>query len=165
MDELEPIESHLRDDDPPDDAVLLLRGGPVTVEKLVEHAARQLRDFSLRGVPMASVSVDGTVGEWTAEALLRDRLWSRSKYSTARVGEVRDAGFEILPTHATPHFDIVLDDASMAEASGGYRVVGTATSGQASQTPAQKRKWPARPSRRCFGDWTTAARSSTSRRW
>lgn len=116
MDELEPIESHLRDDDPPDDAVLLLRGGPVTVEKLVEHAARQLREFSLRSAPMASISVDGTVGDWTAEALLRDRLWSRSKYSTAMVGRVRNAGFEILPTHSLPHFDIVLAEASLDEA-------------------------------------------------
>lgn len=116
MVDLEPIEAHFRGESAPDDAVLLLRGGPVTVEKLVEHAARQLREFSFRGLPMASISVDGTVDDWTAEVLLRERLWSRSQYATAPAGRVREAGFEILPTHRSPHFDIVLDDASSAEA-------------------------------------------------
>jgi len=39
-----PIEEHLRADDPPSDAVLLIRGGPLAAEKLVEHALRQARD-------------------------------------------------------------------------------------------------------------------------
>ena len=44
--DLEPIETHLRDEDAPDDVVVLLPGGPMVVEKLVEHAFRQMRDFS-----------------------------------------------------------------------------------------------------------------------
>ncbi len=123
--ELEPIELHLRSDALPDDAVLLLRGGPITVEKLAEHAARQMREFSWNQEPMASVSVDGTVAGWTAELLLRERLWSRSQFATATVGEVRAAGLVVLSTHAAPHFDIVLGDASLAEAARLVAIFGT----------------------------------------
>lgn len=114
--ELEPIEGHLRAHDVGDDTLLLIRGGPLTVEKLVEHARRQAREFSLRGAPMASISVDGLVAGWTVELVLRERMWSRSQFATATAGVVRGAGFEVLPTHNAPHFDIVLAEASDAEA-------------------------------------------------
>lgn len=114
--DLEPIEGHVRSHDIGDDTVLLIRGGPLTVEKLVEHARRQAREFSLRGAPMASISVDGLVGGWTLELVLRERMWSRSQFAPARAGAVRDAGFEVLPTHHAPHFDIVLAEATDAEA-------------------------------------------------
>lgn len=123
--ELEPIELHLRSDSLPDDAVLLLRGGPVTVEKLAERAARQVREFGWNQKAMASVSVDGTVAGWTAELLLRERMWSRSQFATATVVQVRAAGFVVLPTHAAPHFDIVLGDASLAEAARLVAIFGT----------------------------------------
>jgi hypothetical protein len=38
--QLEPIEAHLRQEDPADDAILVVRGGPLTVEKFLEHALR-----------------------------------------------------------------------------------------------------------------------------
>lgn len=109
--DFEPIEGHLRSHDVGDDTVLLIRGGPLTVEKLVEHAERQMREFSLRGTPMASISVDGLVAGWKVELVLRERLWSRSKFATATAGAVRAEGFEVLPTHDAPHFDVVLAEA------------------------------------------------------
>ena len=81
--DLEPIEGHLRSDAVADDTVLFIRGGPLTAKKLVEHAERQMRDFSYRGSPMVSVSVDGTVAGWTVELVLRERMWSRSHFATA----------------------------------------------------------------------------------
>lgn len=114
--DLEPIEGHLRAHDIGDDTVLLIRGGPLTAEKLVEHAERQKRDFSLRGAPMASISVDGLVAGWTVELVLRERMWSRSQFATATAGAVRAAGFEVLPTHDAPHFDVVLAEATLPEA-------------------------------------------------
>lgn len=114
--DLEPIEGHLRSHDIGDDTVLLIRGGPLTVDKLVEHAERQMLDFTYRGRPMASVSVDGTVAGWTVELVLRQRMWSRSQFATGTAGAVRAAGFEVLPTHDAPHFDIVLAEATLAEA-------------------------------------------------
>jgi hypothetical protein len=124
--DLEPIETHLRDEDAPDDAVVLLRGGPMVVEKLVEHAFRQMRDFSWQDQPMASISVDGMVGGWTEELLLRERLWSRSNFARATVGAVRAAGFVVLPTHDVPHFDVVLAEASSDEAARLLAVFGPA---------------------------------------
>lgn len=95
--DLEPIEHHLRVEDPPSDAILLIRGGPIAVEKLVEHARRQEREFSWQGAPMASVSVDATVFGWTEEIILRERLWSRTTFAGAAVGAVRQAGFRSCP--------------------------------------------------------------------
>lgn len=124
--DLEPIEGHLRSHDIGDGTVLLIRGGPLTAEKLVEHAERQIREFSYRDAPMASVSVDGLVAGWTVELVLRERMWSRSQFATATVGSVRAAGFEVLPTHDAPHFDIVLAEASLAEAGRLLEVFGPA---------------------------------------
>lgn len=36
----EPIEGYLRNEEPPDDAVVVVRGGPIAPEKIVEHAQR-----------------------------------------------------------------------------------------------------------------------------
>lgn len=44
------------------------------------------------------------------------RMWSRSQYASIRVADVRREGFEVLATHAAPHFDIVLADATPTEA-------------------------------------------------
>ena len=123
---LEPIEAHLRDEDPPAGAVLVIRGGPLSVEKLVEHAARQAREFSYGGAPMCSVSVDATVGGWTLEAILRDRLWSRSSYAACPVGVLREAGYVLLATHGAPHYDVVLADGEPGTAATLLAVFGAA---------------------------------------
>ncbi len=109
-DGLEPIEAHLRDEAPPADAVVVIRGGPLSVEKLVEHAVRQAREFSCAGAPMYSVSVDATVDSWTLDAILRDRLWSRSTYAACPATVLHDAGYVLLATHRSPHYDIVVAD-------------------------------------------------------
>ena len=107
---LEPIEAHLRDEEPPAGAVLVIRGGPLSVERLVEHAIRQAREFSYAGAAMYSVSVDATVDAWTLEAILRERLWSRSTYAACPVATLRDAGYVLLATYGSPHYDVVLAD-------------------------------------------------------
>jgi hypothetical protein len=123
---LEPIEAHLREEEAPAAAVLVIRGGPLTVEKLVEHAARQAREFSYGGVPMCSVSVDVTVGGWTLDAILRDRLWSRSSYAACSVGVLSGAGYVLLATHRVPHYDVVLADAETETAATLLAVFGAA---------------------------------------
>ena len=65
---------------------------------------------------MASISVDGLVAGWTVELVLRERMWSRSQFAMATAGAVRASGFEVLPTHNAPHFDVVLAEATLAEA-------------------------------------------------
>ncbi|MGH7320462.1 MAG: hypothetical protein ACRELA_12660 [Candidatus Rokuibacteriota bacterium] len=116
MGELEPIEGHVRDEEPPDDTVLVIRGGPLAPEKLIAHAHRQQLKFSYQGRSMASVSVDATVAGWSLEAILEERLWSRSTYAACEVGRIREAGYVLLATHEAPHYDILLAEASLAAA-------------------------------------------------
>lgn len=112
----QPIEPHLRDEAPLADTVVIVRAGPLTVEKLVEHALREQGRFSYRGRPMPSMSVDATVGGWTVESILQDRLWSRPSYATTTVGELVGAGYALLPTFEVPHFDVLLPAANRDEA-------------------------------------------------
>lgn len=113
---LRPIEPHIRAEVPPDDAVLVLRGGPLTVEKLLEHALREQSRFSYRGMPMPSVSVDAAVGRWTVEAILKERLWTRTSYATT-TRKLRRAGYELLATFEVPHYDLLLPAATEDAAS------------------------------------------------
>lgn len=86
------IEPYLRDDPPLAGVTLVVRAGPITVEKFVEHMRREQERYTYRDLPMASISVDATVAGWTLEAILRDRLWSRTSYATATAGALQDAG-------------------------------------------------------------------------
>ena len=90
---LEPIESYLRTEDPPDDTVVVLRGGPIAVEKVVEHALREARAYSFRGVPLYSVSVNLAVDGWSVDELLAGPLASRTTYAITTLGTLRAAGF------------------------------------------------------------------------
>ena len=55
---LQRIEPFARGESAPDDAVLIIRGGPLTAQKIVEHAIRQSLEYSFQGEPMFSVSAD-----------------------------------------------------------------------------------------------------------
>ena len=74
----------------PDDAVIVIRGGPVTVEKIVGHSLRQRELFSFRGEPMAAI-----------------RPTSRSRLDSGSAG-----GYELLATFQRPHYSIVLPEAT-----------------------------------------------------
>ena len=74
---LDPIEPFLRIEEPPDDTVVILRGGPIAVEKIVEHALREARAYSFGGSPLFSVSVSLAVAGWTVDELLAGPLASR----------------------------------------------------------------------------------------
>jgi hypothetical protein len=67
---LQPIEPYLRGEIPPECAVLVVRGGPLTLEKIVEHAARQALAYSFRGEPMVYDIVLPEVSAPAARALL-----------------------------------------------------------------------------------------------
>lgn len=114
---LEPIEPHVRDQDPPDDGILLVRAGPFTAEEFLEHAVRQQRDYSYRGKAVASISVAAAGSGWPVDRILKEQLWSRSTYATTTVGTVRTAGYEFLATHRSPHYDIILPSATIEAAS------------------------------------------------
>lgn len=75
---------------------------------------------------MYSVSADATVSGWTVEAILRERLWSRSTYAQCRVGVLQDAGFVLLPTHRAPHYDVLMPDDDPKSAASLLDVLGVA---------------------------------------
>jgi hypothetical protein len=112
----DPIESYLRSEEPPDDAFVVVRGGPIAAEKIVEHARRQAREYTYRNAPMYSVSVSLTVGGWDVSALLAGPLSSRSAFAVSTVGTVRAAGFALLPTYEAPHYDLLLETGEYREA-------------------------------------------------
>ena len=112
----QPIERLIREEPPPDDSVVVVRGGPLTAQKIVEHAVRQHAVFTYRGVPMIAISIDLAIEGWSVERILRDRMWSRSRYATTTVGELRSAGYELVATSSAPHYSVVLPAASEAAA-------------------------------------------------
>jgi len=116
MNDRERIDEYLRDEVPPDDAVVVVRGGPIAAEKLIEHARRQARAYTFRGEPMFSISVSLTVTGWDLASLLAGPLSSRSTYALSTVGVVRAAGFDLLPTYEAPHYDLLLETGEYSEA-------------------------------------------------
>jgi hypothetical protein len=66
----QPIEPLIRTEEPPDSTVVVVRAGPLTAEKIVEHAERQMAVFSYNDAPMASISVDLCVDGWQIERVL-----------------------------------------------------------------------------------------------
>jgi hypothetical protein len=62
-----PIEDHFwtRAGSVPESATVVVRGAPISGEKFLAHAARQAREYSLRGDNMASLSVDLALVDWT----------------------------------------------------------------------------------------------------
>jgi hypothetical protein len=114
--DLPPIEPHLREEGLVDNDTLVVRAGPLIAQKLLEHALRQQRDYSYRGSPMASISVAATVSGWSVDRILQELLWSRSNYATSTAGALRDAGYELLPTHSVPHYDVLLPSATLEDA-------------------------------------------------
>lgn len=112
---MEAIERYVRDEELPASAVLVVRGGPITTEKLVRAAKREQAVYTWRGRPLACVSVDAVIGEWSLERILADHLATRTTYATTTVGDVIEAGLALLPTFGVPHYDVVLEDATPKE--------------------------------------------------
>jgi hypothetical protein len=111
-----PIEPLIRVERAPDETVVVIRAGPMTADKIVEHAQRQQAVFTYGGEPMIAISVDLTVDGWTMERILRERMWSRSTYAVTTAGELRAAGYELVATNAAPHYSVVLPQADQSAA-------------------------------------------------
>jgi hypothetical protein len=107
----EDLRAHVRDEALPADAVVVLRGGPDTVEKLAGHARRTNTVYSLDGAPVWGVSVFAAlddVGPASLDSLLRERLATYRLVHTPTVGAITGAGFELLPTFNRPHYTLLL---------------------------------------------------------
>ncbi len=112
---MEAIEPYIRDDELPPASVLVVRGGPVTAEKLLAAARREQAVHSWQGRPLACVSAEAVIGEWTLRRVPSEHLATRTTYATTTVSQVIAAGFVLLPTFGVPHYDVVLEDATPQE--------------------------------------------------
>jgi hypothetical protein len=107
--ELRPL---LRDEQPPSDAVVVVRGGPSSVDRLREHARRTHDAYVLDGRALWGVSVFcalDDVGPASIDTLLR-RFASYRVVHLPTIGHLSAAGFELLPSFRRPHFTIRLED-------------------------------------------------------
>jgi hypothetical protein len=96
----------LRDDYPPNDALVVIRGGEMNSDYVLRTATRSFEEFGIWTVSVF-VAESGTV-----EAVCRSvRALSRyGKVRLSSVGRVRAQGFALIPTLHHPHFDVVLAD-------------------------------------------------------
>lgn len=112
---MEAIEPYVRAEQIPSASVLVVRGGPVTADKLLQAARREQAVYTWRGRPLACVSVEAVTKDWPLERVLAEHLATRTTYATTTVGQVAAAGLILLPTFGEPHYDVVLDDAAPRE--------------------------------------------------
>ena len=111
--ELRPL---LRDEQPPADAVVVVRGGPSSVDRIREHVRRTHDAFELDGRPLWGISVFcalDDVGPAAVDTLLR-RFSSYRVVHLPTVGRLIAAGFDLLPSFRRPHFTVRLDDVDEA---------------------------------------------------
>jgi hypothetical protein len=107
----EELRPHLRDERPPDETVVVVRGRPATPSKLVEHAQRTHDVYVLDGAPIWGVSVFcalDDIGSASLDGLL-DHFASYRLVHLPLVQTLRAAGFDLLPTFGRPHYTVRLD--------------------------------------------------------
>jgi hypothetical protein len=104
------LRAQVRDEQPPDDSVVVVRGRPASLVGLRKHATRTHDAYVLDGRPLWGVSVFcalDDIGPASLDALLR-RFASFRVLHLPKVGDLRAAGFAMLPTFRRPHFTIAL---------------------------------------------------------
>ena len=107
MDRIE-MRPRLRDEQPPGDVIVVVRGGPDTAAKLQRYAARTAAVWNLDGEPFYGVSVFcalDEIGPASLDAILLDKHSYKVVYLTT-VKALADTGFELLATGTRPHFTI-----------------------------------------------------------
>jgi hypothetical protein len=97
-----------REEEPPGDAAIVVRGGLLTPDSVQRTAERCRREYGFLGV-----SVYGAIGITVAELVSTVPQIGPERYRQIRVstfGRVRGAGFPLWPTNRNPHFSLVLPD-------------------------------------------------------
>jgi hypothetical protein len=98
----------LRDESPPDDATIVVRGGLLAADSVQMSLERCRRQYGFLGL-----SVYGAVNMSVAQLVATVSQIGSVRYRRLRLstfGTVRAAGFPLWPTHVFPHYSIVLPD-------------------------------------------------------
>lgn len=108
--DLDAVEQHVREGEKLDlRADLVIRGWPLTVDGLLCNADATRRRYSFQREPFVAVSAEIADVDWSVDEILSGpRLRTRRTYASATAGVLVDAGFELLPTFAAPHYSIKL---------------------------------------------------------
>jgi hypothetical protein len=101
---LEPIV--LRDEAPPEDAVVVVRGGQMDSE-YVRRTAQDAHDEVGLYTVSVFLALDDSVDVVCAGEPFLAR-YGKVRFST--VGSLRASGFMLIPTFERPHYDVVLPD-------------------------------------------------------
>lgn len=99
----------LRSEEAPDGDILVVRGGEMSIDDVRRTATRSQVD-----VGAYLVSAYATLDQELADLCRHRNLFRYSKVRTAPFARLRAAGFALLPSHARPHFDILLPDVADA---------------------------------------------------
>jgi hypothetical protein len=107
----EELRLRVRDERPPLDASVVLRGGPDTPSLLRSHSLRLNRLYTLDAAPVFGVSVfvaHSDIGPTSERAILSRKLHSYPSIYRTTVGQLLAQGFAVLPTFAAPHYTALI---------------------------------------------------------
>lgn len=113
------LRDHIRNEAPPREATVIIRGGPDAADKLVTHAERVRRAYVLDGQPVLGISVFAAlddIGPASLDGLLAAKLATYRVIHQTPLGDLLDAGFAVLPTFGRPHMTVVLHDLDQVKA-------------------------------------------------
>jgi hypothetical protein len=95
----------VRKEDVPDDALVVVRGGPLEPELVRSDVIAAHRRFGEYGV-----SVFAALDETALDVLARERLNRFEVLTVMTAGAIRAAGLELRPTFRRPHYTIMLPE-------------------------------------------------------
>ena len=99
---------NLRSEQPPDDAVVVLRAGVMTPDNIRRSAERTFAIYAVYGI-----SVEGVIDRTVLDACrASERIAGYRQIRLSTFGRLRVAGFALLATFNHPHFTLVLADLS-----------------------------------------------------
>ena len=104
----------LRAESLPVEAAVLVRGGRDTADKLLSHALRTARAWSLDAQPLLGISVFAALDR-PLGVLLRERFATFRTIYLPTVDNLVTGGFELLPTGLRPPFTVRLTRADKLE--------------------------------------------------
>jgi hypothetical protein len=109
--ERDELRTHVRHEQPPEEAAVVLRGGPDTPSLLRSHARRVNRLFVLDGAEVFGISVFVAVCDQrhTSEPqILGGKLGTYETIYRTTVGALLASGYGLLPTFQAPHCTVLI---------------------------------------------------------
>ena len=94
-----------RAEDPPDDTLVVVRGGTLDAARLRRDATLTFRRFGEYGISVLAAPDDAALDVLADTTLQRERL-----LTLMRMGTLRAAGLEVRRPFRRPHFTVMLPD-------------------------------------------------------